>query len=157
MKFIWAAYKKGSFRGIIPDFDDPDYSPSEFGQIYDAYLDLNMLSSWTVQAKNEGAEKPVGLVIAWQRGPILEISDMVWFDWATQRNIFEGALKFFDQLRRMEHGESGKKYKVLEFARAQDKKYFERMMDLGVLKRCGKLDSFYPDQDGILFYTNEVT
>lgn len=120
-------------------------------------MDLNKLSSFTVQSINGGAEKPIGLIITWVRGPILQLSDMVWFPWATQRNIFEGALKFFDQIRRMEDAESGQKYKVLEFSREQDKKYFERMMNLGVLKRCGKIEKLYPDQNSILYYTNEVT
>ena len=156
MKYIWAAYKKGALKDISPDFKDPDYTPEELAHIYDLYLGVNGLSSFTGYAESEEGVRPVGLFVFWARGPILQVNEFVWFPWATSRMKFEVGLKFFDQARRTEHPETGRNYMVLEFARDGDKKYFEKMMNLGVLKRCGGIDGLYPEDKCILYYTKEV-
>lgn len=156
LNYVWAAYKKGSLDTLHDDFKSHEMSPQELGELFDNYLMVNGLSSFTVHAESDGQIKPIGLITVWARERILQINEMSWFWWASKRNIFEGAVKFFDQVRRTEHQESGRNFKVLEFSSEEDRKFFERMMDLGLLNRCGKIPGLYEDQEAVLFYTVDV-
>lgn len=86
----------------------------------------------------------------------MDVCDMVWFGWAGSRSILEGATKFFDQMRRDEDAETGKKYVVKDYALESDRAFFEKLMELGVLSRCGKIEGIYQDQKCILYYTRAV-
>lgn len=155
LKYIWAAYKKGALATLGEDFHTPDFTPKELADLLDVYMEVNGVVFLTASAFSEGALKPVGLISVWSRQRIWQVNEISWFPWASARNKFECALKFFDQYRRTEFSH-GRKYKILEFARSSERKFFEKMMDLGVLNRVGKVNDLYESEEAVLFETVSI-
>jgi hypothetical protein len=150
------AYLLGSFDGI-PGFKElqQDLSLESFEQIFVDYVHANNLCSVTFYAFIDGFEIPIGIGMYWPRGRILQLADLIWFPWATKRSIYESSLGFFDNVRKTKFSEESQEcYKILKFARIEDEKFFDRLVDLNVLVKVGKLDGIY-ETKAILYTTKE--
>lgn len=123
VKYAWAAYKKGGLGGM--GFA-PDLNPQKFKDAFEAYVLSNAHAAWTVIAG-----KPIGFVLgSWApQQAYMVIVGIVWFPWATKRNIVEGAVSFFKRLN-TEMGWMG-------FASAEHKKLYEVCMMHGIMRRVG--------------------
>lgn len=156
LPFMWAAYKQGDLRALGGDFDTdtPRDSFETFTENYLKVLSQNGVASFTLFLdKGENKITPVGLVIVWIRGRILEVCDLIWFHWSSPRNIFEAAAHFYNVWRSSVHEETGKPYKVLEFAQKRDEKFFDALVRKGILDRVGTLDGIFDSDDQCVLYT----
>lgn len=145
LKFLWAAYRQGAMKELSPALQKEGLKPQEFSETLLEYLAANFTDAWIAEAETLEGFKPAGLVVAWTRGRVIEIGDMIWFPWTTARNTLEAVVKFMDQLRR--------DFVVLEFARIEDKKFFERVAAHGVMRKIGHAHSIYPNGPAVLFET----
>jgi hypothetical protein len=145
LKFVWAAYRLGALTSLAPVFERPGMKSQEFAEVFVDHLLANFTDAWIAEAETLEGFKPAGLIIVWTRGRVIEIGDMVWFPWASARNTLESVVKFMDQLRR--------DFVVLEFARIEDKKFFERVAAHGVMRKIGHAHSIYPNGPAVLFET----
>jgi hypothetical protein len=155
LPFMWAAYKNGDLTVASPMFNPKNnLSLEDFTTSYLEYLNTFGLTSFTLFLdKGDDVITPVGLAATWIRGRILEIGDLVWFHWSSPRNILEAAVHFYDTWRKSVHPESGKNFKILEFAQKKDEKFFEILVRKGILERVGSFSDLYENNDCILFTT----
>lgn len=123
--------------------------PAEFADLFLQYVAANYNGAWVIDAETREGVKPAGFIVAWVRGRVMEIGDMVWFPWATKRNVYESVVAFMERMR----GD----YVVLEFARMKDKKFFERVARHGVMRKVGHAHSIYEDGPAVVFETVRKT
>ncbi len=102
---------------------------------------------------------PVGVCFAWLRGRIIEIASIVWFSWSSDRNRWEAAVNFFDSMRKSVFDEEKdivdptRYFLVLEYAKFEDKRFFERMSDQKIMRKIGHIIDLYPDRNCVMFQT----
>jgi len=165
MKFVYAAYKMGvldehdklfleefdaiEFRRVFTWWTHTNYGL--FSMTADLRPEINTVGVWTVVSKSMRSERgPVGLVFGWVRGRVIEVGGMAWFPWASPRNKLEGAVAFFDTMRR-------EGFKVLEFSELKDKRFFESIARHGIIKRVGHVHKLFGDGDACLYETKELS
>lgn len=121
--WLWAAYKLGEW----PDM--PEGLPQgEFLVALYRHLEAFQFA-YVLRAPNEkGPTTPVGLVVAKWRDGEFEIHAH-WFPWATNRNVFETALHFLQEMR--------KRYWLLVIVQEKAVRFYDRMEDYGVLRKIG--------------------
>lgn len=154
MKAYYKAYQMGSFDvlGAANDLSFDDFKVS-----FAYYLSANKCTSVTFKITKDGAELPIGVGIIWVRGRIIQNENLIWFPWATPRNILESCINYFDTFRNAKEKISGANYKILEFAMEQDVKFFDKLVQMGILEKVGKISGLYLDkQDCTLYTTKEV-
>jgi hypothetical protein len=157
MTAYYKAYQLGALKLIHSDFDATTLmEKDEFETVFSLFVKQNNLLSVTFFGEKDEVEIPVGLALFWPRGRILEMTNMIWFPWASTRHVFLNSFNFFDGIRKTTHEASGKKYKILEFAESKDEKFFDKLVDMGVLEKVGKIDDLYPDGKAILYITKGV-
>lgn len=158
MKYLWAAYRKGALDEFHPAFSE-NLDAREFREVFAVILMENGWNDWILLTETKRGFEPIGFITAWPRGRIIEIADMVWFPWASKRNIWESAFNFFDSMRKKVADEASdpkdpmRYFVVFEYARYRDKKFFERMVNKGVLKRVGHINDLYPAEPAVMFQT----
>ena len=87
------------------------------------------------------------------------MGDMVWYPRASDRNTLESALNLFDTIRKQvfdtkkEVGDPLRYFTALEFSRIEDKRFFERIADRGVLRKVGHIVDLYANGPAVLFQT----
>ena len=156
-RHFWAAYRKGALKDIeeLPD----DLGPQEF---IDAFLDqierLGLSHGWTFLAPSKSGYMPVGFAWAWSRGRVIEIADIIWFPWASSRNILESTANFMNSMRKMAPNpmKPEQKFLIWEQARMKDKKFFETMCRLGIMRRVGHVHGLYSEGPAVMFETREA-
>ena len=128
---------------VLP-FDPALLSREQFVQQFPDHVDQTYDTGWLLFA-NPNSEwpgqdelMPAGAVFANYVLSMLILTDSVWFPWTSRRNILEAALQFFRDLGK---GESP----VIEFATLEDKRFFERMCEYGVMRRIGTAHSVAAD------------
>lgn len=153
------AYYKAHLLGAFDIIGIPHgITLDEFRQCFADYLRAVGCTSVTFYTKVDGADLPVGVGIMWIRGRIIQNENLIWFPWASPRNILEGAINYFDTFRLCKESISGAYYKVLEFAQEKDVKFFDRLVQMGILERVGVINDLYLDkQECTLYVTKEVT
>lgn len=110
---------------------------------------IKTVGMWTCFADStRGQREPVGMIFGWVRGRVIQVGGMVWFPWASKRNIFECAVKFFVEL--------GREFHVLDFAEMKDKVFFENIARHGILRKVGHMHGLYPDGPAVLFETKDL-
>lgn len=140
--YVWAAYVKEPMEQLpIPR----DLGAREFSEALLDHIETNFNGGWIIEGETREGKRPYGLILAWVRGRVIQVGDMIWFPWATSRGIYEGVVKFMDDMR----GE----FVVLDFAKVGDKKFFERVARHGVMRKVGHLHSIYPNEPAVLFET----
>lgn len=141
MRYLWAAYKKGALAVMGEPFDGDELRPADFEEAFLEHVGANFNGGWV--AEKDGT--PLGLILGWVRGRVIEVGDMIWFPWASARNVYEAVVRYMDDMR----GD----YVVLEFARLKDKKFFERVASHGIMRKVGHAHSIYPDGPAVIFET----
>lgn len=111
-------------------------------------VDTQYNGAWAVTAPTNYGEIPVGAVFAWVRGKVVQMGDMLWFPWASKRNILEASIIFFHEMR--------KQAVVLEFAQKKDEAFFSHIASYGIMRRVGHVHDIYQDQPAILFQTRGI-
>jgi len=126
LKYAWAAYKRGSFDGMIEEELDPRAFAEAFGSLGVAFHGM-----WTFL--DDG--KPVGMGFAFMAhpepvlAPYMIFDRVIWFDWATPRQRIEHGVNFFNEIR--------KEFPVIGHVDKENKSYFEMMCKHGVIRRVG--------------------
>lgn len=150
MKDYYKAYQMGAFKSMNPDLaPELTYSFEEFLLVLGSVLKRNNLLSVTFYVNKQR----IGSGFFWQRSDILEVAHMVWFPWASKRQIFESFLNFFEAIRRTVYSETNSYFKVIEFASQKDVKFFDKFVEMGVLQKVGKmLQSHHEGDDYTVIY-----
>ena len=126
-----------------------DMGKEDFRSVIRELIEEQYNGAWTVSAPTTKHGKiPVGAIFAWVRGGVIEMGDMLWFPWASKRNILEASIIFFHEIR--------KQAVVLEFARKKDEAFFAHIASYGLMRRVGHVHDIYPDQPAILFQTRSI-
>lgn len=154
--YLWAAYKQGSFCELGEVFKLTGMNPEEFKDALHKFLFDNNLEIVTFFHKHDGDIKPVGVVLTWSRGRVIQIFDIVWFSWASNRMIFESLLIYFSIIPKLTHEPSNRKYKVLEFAQYSKRKIFEKLVDCDALRKVGHVNDLYEAEKAVLFESKEA-
>lgn len=121
----------------------------------------NSWAAWTLIAEVEGrGYMPVGVVFSWVRGRVIETAHIEWFPWASPRNIWEASLNFYDSVRKTvadmarDISDPLRYFIVLEFARFDDRAFFERLVDKKIMRKIGHVKGLYDGQTCVMFQTN---
>lgn len=94
--------------------------------------------AWTLFSETPEGRHASGMVFGWPLlGRVLIIGDMVWFPWATKRNVLTAAVNFVNALR--------DDLLILEFARQKDVPFFERLTEYGLMRRVGVVHDLYKE------------
>ena len=131
IKWLFAAYRKGSFD--LPKGLDAKQFSVEAAKILSEMDEAYLLMS----------DKPVGIVLSDVRNHLME-PHVIWFKWATPRNIYESSIHFINEIR--------KSYVMLFFTRKDaDRSFWEATLKHGILKRVGKIEGYYENGDSMLY------
>lgn len=155
MRYLWAAYKKGSLSRMGPPFNDETMTADAFREAFETNLIGKFHGAWTLFAEvpNRG-EMPVGAVLGFwphpdaERMPFMIVGEMVWFPWATPRNCVETAVHFFNVIRR--------DIPMVEYAASEDKRFFEMIAKHGVMRRVGTSYNVYAGEPAAVFETRRL-
>lgn len=126
VKYAWAAYKQGKLSELpIPKGLDAASFKTEF----EKFVLTNVHAAWVILTQTKNGFIPVGMVLGqWMLSFVL-ISDIEWFPWATCRNIVEGTVYFFNNLR--------KQFPVMGFANDEHRPLYEACAMHGIMHRVG--------------------
>lgn len=130
LKYLWAAYRMGSFGEV------EDISQDEFRNNIANYIDLTDVT-FTLLAETKDGKIPVGIFSGNFNGPIFFIGSALWFKWASDRNKLESAVHALNELR--------KDYVVVMHNHMDDKKFYEVIAKHGVTRQVGRLFDVYED------------
>jgi hypothetical protein len=157
LPFMWVAYKNGDFKSANPDIFDPSkkLNLEDFTTAYLEYLSSHNLLSFTLFLdKGDKKITPIGNVIMWAVcGRMMILGDMVWFHWSNPRNILEASINFFDTWRKTQFEGTDQYYKIIEFARESDSKFFDILVRKGILEKGSNMLGIYPDQGSVTYST----
>lgn len=146
-KYMWAAYKKGLLKEII---NDDNLTSGEFQETFEPVISL-FDAAWVVECKVGGQMIPCALYVGtWH--PYLEdvmfIALNTWFPWASKRNVIEGSVKFFNDMR--------KKIAFMGYASKEHKRLYEIISQHGIMRRIGTTHNVYDGQPAALFETRKA-
>lgn len=142
VKYLYASWRLGKFapEGLSIESETPEAFTETFG----AYIAERFQVAYTIIAKAPGKDvMPVGIVfgITPYRDKNVVLADLVyWFPWASPRNKIEGAVHFFNQMRR--------DWVVLGIFDMSDVPFLDHICRYGVMRRVGTI--FDLDKDGPL-------
>lgn len=128
VKFAWGAYNKGALdsMGFAPHL-----TAIQFKAAFEMYVLSEFQGAWTVVAQTPKGTMPIGFMFgAWapQRAFMI-VCGIVWFPWATKRNIVEGTVALFDTVR--------KQVNLMGFASREHKPLYEVCMQHAIMRRIG--------------------
>jgi len=90
---------------------------------------------------------PVGVVGGRFTGPLLFLGSMIWFPWASKRNIYESVVNTLNELR--------KEYLILFHSSMEDKEFYVNVARHGIIRRVGTVHDVYEDGPAALFETRK--
>ena len=139
MKWLYAAYKLGSFGdGDLISLDE-GMTPSEFDQKLRLLMSTYYEDGWVLESMNQGKMRPVGVIFSTYMGPLNLLGDMTWFPWSTDRNRVEAAVHFLNEARR--HAI------YVWYCDFKDKRFYEHIARHGIIKRIGSITGLYKGGD----------
>lgn len=147
MRYMWAAYKKGSLAPMGPQFADPVMAADEFKAAFEQWVLANCHAAWTLVGHTKRGFIPVGVVFAsWApNAPFMIISDISWLPWASKRNIIECTVAFFEGAR--------KEFMFQGYALPEHKRMYEVCMMHGIMRRVGTSYVAIPGKPTAVFET----
>ena len=151
VQYVWVAYKSGLLESMGPPFDGTDMSPEEFQAEFIAQAETVYHAIWTLFADTKKGYLPVGLVLGfWSHpdpsfGRLMNVGDMIWFPWTSKRNKVEASVNFFNDIR--------KEVPMVEYAKLDDKKFFETIAKHGIMRRVGTMHNIYDGEPAAVFET----
>lgn len=147
VRYVWAAYKKGALENL--GFDGDEMSAAEFKDAFAKKVLEDYDAAWTQFGTTSKGYIPVGLIFGFwphaTKSPYMIVADMVWFPWATRRNVVESVVNFFNDMR--------KDIPMVEYARPEDKKLYETVCKHGIMRRVGTSHVVYPEIPATVFET----
>lgn len=131
VKYAWAAYCKGALDTMGAPFDKPGLDAAAFKSYFEQFVLTRTHAAWTILAKTCKGFMPVGFVLgAWAPAEAyMIVVGIVWFPWASKRNVLEGTVTFFNRLR--------KEMPVMGFAGKEHKRLYEACCMHGIMRRIG--------------------
>ena len=132
IKYVWAAYKKGSLASMGPMFSEPNMTGNEFKQAFVDEVFARFHGAWVVFGSvPEKGNIPIGLVLGFysHSAPFMTVGGIAWFPWATKRNIVEGTVGFFNKIRN--------EMPMMLYANEQQKRLYEVVAMHGIMRRVG--------------------
>ncbi len=144
-RWLYAGYKKGVF-------DEPgvpkDMMPPEFA---DFVPEVTGSYSNSLVLKDKD-EKTLALILVSRLGHVVE-ARTYHMPWSSDRDKIAGAVMFFAGL--------GDSFLAIKYCHPDEVKYCDHLALYWVLKRAGKIKSFYrheeEQQDAIIYHSTEVT
>jgi hypothetical protein len=126
VKYAWAAYKQGELAELkLPD----NLNAVDFKFEFEKFVLQHAHAAWTVITETQKGFIPTGFVLG-QWGPaFMIIGSIIWFPWASCRNIIEGTVFLLNRLR--------KEFPVLGFASDEHKPLYEACCMHGIMHRIG--------------------
>src|SRR3989304_122510 len=88
-KYFWLLYKLGKLEIFEKELNVNDFRKSLWTYIFKVYNYV-----WVLEAKTAKGYQPTGFLFGKMLGPIIEIGDMIWLPWATDRNKLESLVNF---------------------------------------------------------------
>lgn len=127
VRYVWAAYRLGSadLNKIFPE----GMSAADFKFEFEKFILANMSGAWTVLAETKKGYRPVAIVTGHAIPLFMFLSGIVWFPWASKRNLIEGVVAICKEL--------GKQFPLLGFVPEENKKVWETAAIHGVAHRIG--------------------
>lgn len=127
VKYAYAAYRTGALKEHFPGGLD---APA-FKRAFEEFVLSNAHAAWVVVSHTKNGFIPIGLVMGgWApQAAFMVIVGIVWFPWASKRNILEGSVGFFNELR--------KQFKWMGFAKYEHKPIYDVCCAHGVMRRVG--------------------
>lgn len=146
MKYLWAAYKKGALSPMGEDFAIPDMDASAFKVAFEAKAE-KFSEGWVVSADTAKGFIPCGAIFGKFDAvlPFMIVAGIVWFPWASSRNIIEGSVTFFHSVR--------KPIPTMLFATDEHKRLYEVVCMHGIMRRVGTSSIAFPGQQAAVFET----
>lgn len=147
IRFAYAAYKTGALEEM---FEETDLDAAQFKQVFEDVVVNGFHAAWTVFADNKAGYSPIGLVFGrWHPSTegVMVVSGIAWFPWASERNIIEGTVKFFNEVR--------KEMQMVGYARPEQKRLYEICLKHGIMRRIGTSHIMF-DTPATVFETREI-
>lgn len=149
VKYLWAAYKKGAFDGLIKDGMQAD----EFENFVLADLVVRFHNIWTLTGKTRHGEIPIGIILGfWPHPsdvvPFMILDSMKWFPWSSHRNRIEGVVGFLNEAR--------KEIPMLGFVNPKDKDFFTMIAKHGIIRRVGTTHNLFNGEPAAIFETRKA-
>lgn len=141
LKWLWAAYRKGSFPEIAEGLDSDGFTEKALDVLARSHAQFLLWS------RRESGDRPVGLVLCHRKNHVLE-PHVFWFAWATRREKIETALSFLNEQRRS--------WLIMISARERDRGFFAHLCRYGFIRPVGTVFGGYgKGQPAHLFQTRE--
>jgi len=128
VKYAYAAYKKKALEPMGPPFDS-EMDAAQFKSAFEQYVLTNATAAWTIITNTSRGRMPVGFVMGDNVGALYIILGIVWFPWASKRNIVEGTIEFFNRIR--------KELAYMLLASKEHKRVYEAACAHGIMCRVG--------------------
>lgn len=145
LPYVWAAYRGGALGDTFPD----GLNATEFKAEFEDLVVIRYDAAWTLFAETKKGFIAVGVVLGfWPHhdAAAFMIADMfVWFPWSSTRNRVESAVNFINSIR--------SEIPMLGFARLADKPFFEVIARHGIVRRIGKSENVFGDEQASVWET----
>lgn len=127
VKYAYAGYKTGVLATMA---FAPGLDPSSFKSAFENYVLTKAHAAWTISADSKNGFIPIGFAFGgWAPGEaFMVIIGIVWFPWASKRNVLEGTVAFFNSV---------KSIKWMGFASHEHKRPYEVCCMHGIMRRIG--------------------
>lgn len=128
IRYSWAGYKAGR---LAPMGFAEGLKADQFKPAFEAFVLSHTHAAWTIIAETKMGLRPIGFAMgAWApQEAFMIITGIVWFPWASKRNIIEGTVAFFNRLN--------KQMGWMGFAATEHKPVYEVCMKHGIMRRIG--------------------
>ena len=143
--WLWVAYKQGAFeelqviKGLAAE-EFSDYMDTVVENYYNR--DGTIVVGEAYFAERDG-QAPVCVTFV-DKSQLAFFPHVIWFDWATPRNIIESTVNFLKDLV--------KDGNVVIFSEKENMFFFSHMARYGILDRRGTLKKYFPDGGDAIIY-----
>jgi hypothetical protein len=144
MRWVFAAYKAGALTSM--GFAD-GLGVLEFKEAFEAHVLANYDAAWSLFAMTTKGFVPVGIVFGARPAvaPYMIVAGVVWFPWASNRNIIEALVNFFNVIR--------KHYPLMLYALPEHRRAYEVCCMHSILHRVGTSHIVFPGKSAAVFET----
>jgi hypothetical protein len=146
IRFLWATYKKGALTPMDARFADAGMTPEQFSEAFDEIAG-RYNEGWTISAETKRGFMPVGMIFG-ALAPLsayMIVAGVLWFPWATKRNVVEGAVAFFNEARHH--------IPMMLYATEEHKRMYEVCCMHGIMRRIGTSEVVFPGRSAAVYET----